>query len=155
MDALIAFVRSVLDHLPSSSAGTDKNPNVAAFGETLVDIVWSMDAELEDILADAKNAANAAEQGAFTAATVSQAVKAKENAESDKGTLVVVVRRLLVRVFFTVVLADIILGPAASVSWRRWLVVAAARTESLTRSKRAAFRLLPATGLGMCPSSVS
>ncbi|RDX55708.1 hypothetical protein OH76DRAFT_1461168 [Lentinus brumalis] len=95
VDALIAFVRSVLDHLPSSSAGTDKNPNVAAFGETLVDIVWSMDAELEDILADAKNAANAAEQGAFTAATVSQAVKAKENAESDKGTLVVVVRRLL------------------------------------------------------------
>ena len=99
-DALIAFVRSVLDHLPSSSAGTDKNPNVAAFGETLVDIVWSIDAELEDILGDAKGAASAAEQGALTAAIVAQAVKAKENAETDKATLVVIVRRLLVRILF-------------------------------------------------------
>ena len=99
-DALIAFVRSVLDHLPSSSAGTDQNPNVAAFGETLVDIVWSIDAELEDILGDAKGAASAAEQGALTAATVAQAVKAKENAETDKATLVVIVRRLLVRILF-------------------------------------------------------
>ena len=99
-DALIAFVRSVLDHLPSSSAGTDKNPNVAAFGETLVDIVWSLDAELEDILGHAKGAASAAEQGALTAATVAQAVKAKENAETDKATLVVIVRRLLVRILF-------------------------------------------------------
>ena len=99
-DALIVFVRSVLDHLPSSSAGTDKNPNVAAFGETLVDIVWSIDAELEDILGDAKGAASAAEQGALTAATVAQAVKAKENAETDKATLVVIVRRLLVRILF-------------------------------------------------------
>lgn len=62
-----------------------------------MDVLWSIDSELEDILADAKNAASVAEQGALTAATVAQALKAKEHAEADKSTLVVTVRRLLVR----------------------------------------------------------
>nr|VWP00540.1 Palmitoyltransferase AKR1 (EC (Ankyrin repeat-containing protein AKR1) [Ganoderma boninense] len=95
VDDIVAFVRLVVDHLPSSSAGAEKNPNVAAFGEILVDILWAIDSELEDILGDAKGAATAAEQGALSAATVAQAVKAKGNAESDKETLVVMVRRFL------------------------------------------------------------
>ena len=98
MNDVIAFVRSVVDHLPSSSAGSENNPNVTAFGEVLVDIIWAIDSELEEILGDAKATANAAEQGTLSATTVAQAVKAKGNAESDKETLVLIVRRLLVRV---------------------------------------------------------
>ncbi|PIL37228.1 hypothetical protein GSI_00921 [Ganoderma sinense ZZ0214-1] len=95
VDDIVAFVRSVVDHLPSSSAGAESNPNVAAFGEILVDILWVIDSELEEILGDAKGAATAAEQGALSAAIVAQAVKAKGNAESDKETLVGMVRRFL------------------------------------------------------------
>lgn len=97
-DALVAFIRSIVDHLPSSSAGSDKSPSVNALGEILVDVIWSIDAELEDLIGDAKNAASAAEQGVLTPATVAQAVKAKDDAESDKATINTVVRRLLVRV---------------------------------------------------------
>ncbi|TBU49613.1 transcription factor/nuclear export subunit protein 2-domain-containing protein [Dichomitus squalens] len=93
---VIAFVRSVIDHLPSTSAGSENNPNVVAFGEILVDIIWAIDSELEEILGDAKGTATTAEQGSLSAATVAQAVKARSNAESDKETLVAVVRRLLV-----------------------------------------------------------
>ena len=107
-DALVVFVRSVLDHLPSSSAGTDKSPNVAAFGEILVDIVWAIDSELEEILTDAKNAASTADQGELSAATVAQAVKAKDNAEADKGTLVALVRGLLVCVLYFLSLMAIV-----------------------------------------------
>ena len=96
VDSLIAFIRSVIDHLPSSSNGSEKSPNAVAFGEILVDIIWAIDSELEEILGDAKNAANAAEQGTLTAATVAQAIKAKNKAESDKALVVVIVRRLLV-----------------------------------------------------------
>lgn len=102
VDSLIVFIRSVVDHLPSSSAGSEKSPNVVALGEILVDILWSVDSELEEIVGDAKNAANAAEQGALTPATVAQAVKAKDHAESDKGKIVMIVRTLLVCSIFTV-----------------------------------------------------
>ena len=99
VDSLVAFIQSVVDHLPSSSSGTDKNPNIAAFGEVLVDILWAIDAELEEVLGDAKNAASAAEQGELSPTTVAQAVKAKDNAEADKETMVTLIRRLLVRYF--------------------------------------------------------
>ena len=98
----------MLDHLPSSSAGTDKSPNVAAFGEILVDIVWAIDSELEEILTDAKNAASTADQGELSAATVAHAVKAKDNAEADKGTLVALVRGLLVCVLYFLSLMAIV-----------------------------------------------
>ncbi len=62
-----------------------------------MDVLWAIDSELEDILGDAKGAATAAEQGALSAATVAQAVKAKGNAESDKATLGQMVKRFLVR----------------------------------------------------------
>lgn len=65
-----------------------------------MDILWAIDSELEEILGDAKGAATAAEQGALSAATVAQAVKAKANAESDKETVVGMVRRFLVGFVF-------------------------------------------------------
>ncbi|KAI0375719.1 hypothetical protein BV20DRAFT_1059341 [Pilatotrama ljubarskyi] len=95
VDDVIAFVQSVLDHLPSSSAPSEKNPNVVAFGDILVDIVWAIDSELEEIIGDAKNAGSAAEQGSMSPATVDQVVKAKGNAESDKTTVEAIVRKLL------------------------------------------------------------
>lgn len=61
-----------------------------------MDILWAIDSELEEILGDAKAAAATAEQGALSAAIVAQAVKAKGNAESDKETLVLMVRGFLV-----------------------------------------------------------
>ncbi|KAI0776038.1 transcription factor/nuclear export subunit protein 2-domain-containing protein [Trametes elegans] len=95
VDAVVAFVQSVLDHLPSSSAPSEKSPNVVAFGEILVDIIWAIDSELEEIIGDAKNAASTAEQGTMSPATVEQVVKVKGNAETDKSTIESIVRRLL------------------------------------------------------------
>lgn len=62
-DAFLTFVRSVLDGLPSSSStSTTTHSNEALFGEIVVDMVWSIDAELEEIQADAKVAIANAEQ---------------------------------------------------------------------------------------------
>ena len=97
VDAVVGFVQSVLDHLPSSSAPSEKSPNVVAFGEILVDVIWTIDSELEEIVGDAKNAGSAAEEGTMSPTTVDQVVKAKANAESDKSTIETVVKRLLVR----------------------------------------------------------
>ncbi|OSD04328.1 hypothetical protein PYCCODRAFT_1444038 [Trametes coccinea BRFM310] len=95
VDSVVAFVQSVLDHLPSSSVPSEKSPNVVAFGEVLVDVIWSIDSELEEIVGDAKTAASVAEQGSMSPTTVDQVVKAKTNAESDKATIESIVRRLL------------------------------------------------------------
>ncbi|KAL1944225.1 hypothetical protein VTO73DRAFT_3410 [Trametes versicolor] len=95
VDTVIAFVQSVADGLPSSSASSEKSPNVLAFGDILVDIIWAIDSELEEIVGDAKTAASTAEQGTMSPATVDQVVKAKGNAETDKTTVESIVRRLL------------------------------------------------------------
>ncbi len=58
-DTFLAFVQSVLDGLPSSSSTLASNScNAALFGEIVVDMVWSIDAELDEILADTKAIAN-------------------------------------------------------------------------------------------------
>jgi THO complex subunit 2 len=63
-DAFLAFVQSVLDGLPSSSStSSSDSSNTALFGEIVVDMVWSIDAELDEILADAKVAIANVEQG--------------------------------------------------------------------------------------------
>lgn len=63
-DAFLAFVQSVLDGLPSSSSASSSNSsNATLFGEIVIDMVWSIDAELDEILADAKVAMANIEQG--------------------------------------------------------------------------------------------
>jgi hypothetical protein len=52
--AFVAFIQSVLEGLPSSSSNSPSSLNVSTFGEVLVDIIWSVDAELEEIIAEAK-----------------------------------------------------------------------------------------------------
>lgn len=114
IDAFVAFVQSVVERLPSSSLVNSKSSNVIALGEILVDVVWSVDSELEEILADTKFALANAEQGspnsaspavsggsgpageAALSATLEKVLKAKQNAELDKETLTILIRRLLV-----------------------------------------------------------
>lgn len=94
--AFVEFVQSVLKELPSSSSS---NSNATIFGEHLVDMIWSLDLELEELYGDFKSlpGGNAGEQGAQVADdTQSKAIKSKRNIENDKETIAVIVKQLLV-----------------------------------------------------------
>ncbi|OSX60384.1 hypothetical protein POSPLADRAFT_1058548 [Postia placenta MAD-698-R-SB12] len=101
VDAFILFVQAVLERFPSSSSTSTKSSYVAAFGELLVDIFWSVDAELEEILADIRTVTTAADQAnrqgsdAVDKDAVAKAVKSKHDAEADKAMLAGIIRRLL------------------------------------------------------------
>jgi hypothetical protein len=101
-NVFVEFVQSVLNDLPSTSSTTSSNAIV--FGEHLVDMMWSVDAELDEILADTKVALmTGVDQGApnTTVSTLlSKAKKAKQSAELDKETIQVIVKKFLVRVLF-------------------------------------------------------
>ncbi|KAF4602377.1 THO complex subunit 2 [Pleurotus pulmonarius] len=95
--AFVEFVQSVLKELPSSSSS---NSNATIFGEHLVDMIWSLDLELEELYGDFKSlpGGNAGEQGAQAADdTQSKAAKSKRNIENDKETIAVIVKQLLKR----------------------------------------------------------
>lgn len=66
-------------------------------------MMWSVDAELDEVLADSKIAlATGGDQGVpntTVSALLSKAKKAKQNAELDKETIQVIVKKFLVRVF--------------------------------------------------------
>uniref|UniRef100_A0A0W0FKZ3 THO complex subunit 2 n=1 Tax=Moniliophthora roreri TaxID=221103 RepID=A0A0W0FKZ3_MONRR len=96
-DAFVAFVQSVLEHLPStSSSSATRLSNISAFGEHLVDIIWSLDAELDDILAEAKAVIAACEQNGDNASTLmGKAAKARQSVEADKATISSTAKRLL------------------------------------------------------------
>lgn len=100
-NAFVEFVQSVLNDLPSTSSTISSN--VTVFGEHLVDMMWSVDAELDEVLADSKIAlATGGDQGVpntTVSALLSKAKKAKQNAELDKETIQVIVKKFLVRVF--------------------------------------------------------
>ncbi|KAJ7067990.1 transcription factor/nuclear export subunit protein 2-domain-containing protein [Mycena amicta] len=93
--AFVSFVKAVVDGLPSSSSNS--SPMVAVFGEQLVDTIWSVDSELEEIVLDARNAiANAGDSpSGQLAMALARAKKAKQNAENDKEILVRVVKQLV------------------------------------------------------------
>ncbi len=87
------FVKSVLDSLPSSSS-QQSSSCAATFGDYLVDMVWSVDAALDEVLSDAKLTLSAVDPDPEVAG---RAQRAKESTESDKESLQVIVKRLLVR----------------------------------------------------------
>lgn len=91
----IAFVHSVLLSLPSSSAQSRPIQSDSLFGELLIDIVWSLDAQLDELVTDAKAIIAASEQAAGTG-DLQKASGVKQTAEQDKELLVDVVKRLLV-----------------------------------------------------------
>jgi hypothetical protein len=111
-EAFVTFVQSVLDGLPSSSStSTISTSNAAVFGEILIDMLWSVDAELEEIVVEAKSAlANCVDHSGAShaetkgsqvlkncSASYSRVMKVKENAENDKEVVTVIVQKLLVR----------------------------------------------------------
>lgn len=51
---VVNFVQSVLLSLPSSSAQGGRSTNNDAYGEMFVDLIWSLDAHLDELLADSK-----------------------------------------------------------------------------------------------------
>lgn len=98
-DSLVTFMRSVIDVLPSTSS-SNTNSNVATFGEHFVDLVWAVDAGLDEAILDAKAAmAACGDQNTDQQQTTLVRVnKVKQNAETDKATIVQIVKKLLVRV---------------------------------------------------------
>lgn len=104
VDALVQFVQSMFERLPSSSSTATNPPNAVPFSEVLVDVIWSVDTELEDFISDAKSALAEEQKGADASKTfdrdaVARGLRTKQSAEEDKETLAVIVRRLLVRTF--------------------------------------------------------
>ena len=103
--ALVKFIQSLLDSLPSPSS--TKSSHAVLFGELLVDLIWSIDAELDDVHQDAKIAIVNAEQGngpivaegVDTTAVLAQVANAKQIAELDKETLAETVNLLVVSNF--------------------------------------------------------
>lgn len=99
--AFVDFVQSVLVNLPSSSQAAPKVPSPAAiFGDHLVDMIWSVDTELDELLSEARVASTASGEGKLTskevASLVSKAKKAQANAEHDKQRIPIIVKKLLV-----------------------------------------------------------
>lgn len=95
--SFVDFVQSVLVSLPSSSVQSRPIQSDTLFGELLVDIVWSLDAQLDELVTDAKATIATAEQ-TTAASDLHKATGIKQTAEQDKELLVVVVKRLLVSI---------------------------------------------------------
>jgi len=97
-----AFVRSMLHALPSSSQDAP-SPAATALGELLIDSMWSIDEQLEEVISDSKAAIAAQSEREKEQVNgrldESGAVLNRDAATKDKGTLLEVVRVLLVRSF--------------------------------------------------------
>lgn len=97
-DALVRFVESTLQGLPGTSHDATPAPSATqAFGELLVDTIWATDEQLDIVVGDAKAAAEAQTKGEISESDAAATVKAKQNAEKDKETLVSITKQLLVR----------------------------------------------------------
>jgi THO complex subunit 2 len=97
----VVFVHSVLESLPSSSSTTSVNAIV--FGELMVDMIWAIDEELDEIIGDSKNliaiyseSDTSNDKGSSMSTALGNAVKAKKAAEEDKETLIRIVVKFLV-----------------------------------------------------------
>ncbi|KAG6833844.1 hypothetical protein H0H87_011778 [Tephrocybe sp. NHM501043] len=97
--AFVEFLQSVLNTLPSSSSGPSTSvTSFSTFGETLVDMIWSVDAELDEVLSDAKFALatySKQDMNSAVSSALAKAKKTEQSAEKDKGTVQAIVRKLL------------------------------------------------------------
>jgi THO complex subunit 2 len=99
-----------LESLPSSSSTISSNATV--FGELLIDMIWAVDEELDEIIGDSKNIiTNCNELGSGDTlestmrAALGNAMKAKNIAEEDKETLAEIIKKFLVRNLMSVLVA--------------------------------------------------
>ncbi|KAI0254213.1 transcription factor/nuclear export subunit protein 2-domain-containing protein [Lactifluus subvellereus] len=98
--AFAAFVKSMLLSLPSSSQDAP-SPAATALGSLLLDTMWSIDSQLDDVVADSKAAIAAQserekeKEHVNGRAEESGAVLSRDAATKDKATLLEVVKLLL------------------------------------------------------------
>lgn len=95
--SFVDFVQSVLVSLPSSSVHSRPRQRDTLFGELLVDIVWCLDAQLDELVTDTKAIIATAEQ-TTEPSHLHKATGLKQTAEQDKELLFDVVKRLLVSI---------------------------------------------------------
>lgn len=95
--SFVDFVHSILVSLPSSSVQSRPIQSDTFFGELLVDVVWSLDAQLDELVTDAKVTIANVEQTPATS-DLHKPAGIKQAAEQDKQLLVDVVKRLLVSI---------------------------------------------------------
>lgn len=100
--AFTAFVKSMLLSLPSSSQ-VASSPAVTAFGELLIDTMWSIDSQLDDVIADPKATIvgqpekEKDNEQANSQSEESGVLLSRDAAMKDKGTLHELVKLFLVR----------------------------------------------------------
>lgn len=89
----IDFVKSVIDCLPSSSS-QQRSTRIATLGDHIIDMIWSVDAVIDEVSNDAKATLSAGDSA--TPVSIEKAKLTRQNAEKDKEGLQVIVKRLLV-----------------------------------------------------------
>ncbi|KAI0091900.1 transcription factor/nuclear export subunit protein 2-domain-containing protein [Irpex rosettiformis] len=99
-NVLADFIQSVLGNLPSPS--TTKSSSAIAFSELLIDLLWAVDVELDDIHADSNATLGNADkvnavagEGIDQVAAVTRVARVKQNAEADKQTLARLIQKLV------------------------------------------------------------
>ena len=80
----VTFIQSVLSSLPSTSSSTPEPSSLTWLGSSLVDMIWSIDIELDELVAESKS-------GESTSGNEHQ-----KNGETDKQVVADLVKRLLV-----------------------------------------------------------
>lgn len=91
------FVHSVLARLPSSSQTDPQETSPAAiFGDHLVDMIWAVDTQLDELLIEARVASATSPEQGKKEVYVAKAKKAQINAENDKQRIPNIVKKLLV-----------------------------------------------------------
>lgn len=99
--AFVEFLNSVLSSLPSTSNPSQVHSNTAIFGDYLVDVIWSVDTELDELLGEARLAVTASSSQTHLSQKelshlTSKVKKAQQLAEIDKQRIPVIVKKLLV-----------------------------------------------------------
>ena len=97
MDHLTAFIKSVLDHLPSSSSPASQSSHKTAFGELLVDLIWSAEASLEEGIGDKSTEVKPDESAAASDKDNHDAATRSAEEPKPRDLLIALVKGLLVR----------------------------------------------------------
>jgi len=146
-----AFVKSLLLSLPSSSQDAP-SPAASALGELLIDTLWSIDSQLDEIIADSKATIVAQPEKEKEKEQVNgrpeelDTVLSRDAATKDKGTLLEIVKLLLVSPSFQIRLSRGI-GVFLSLSYL-FSLACVDRWHHKSRSLQGAVRYVACGGLG-------